>query len=77
MIKFDKSLNPVKKNQPDAQIILSVFCQPLHVPGVSRPITRRYNRMYTTNGIYYSFKKTVCCPGWIGTTIKPGQQTVI
>ena len=53
-------LEGVKKNQPDAQVILSIFRQPLHVSGVSRPIIRRYNRMYTTIG-------TVCCPGWIGT----------
>jgi len=45
----------VKKNQLDAQLILSVFRQPLHVSGVSRPIIRRYNRMCTTIGTYYSF----------------------
>jgi len=38
----------VKKNQLDTQFILSIFCQPLYVSGVSRPIIRRYNRMYTT-----------------------------
>jgi len=27
----------------------------LHVSGVSRPIIRRYNRMYTTIGTYHSF----------------------
>jgi hypothetical protein len=42
--------NRVKKNQLDAQLILGIFCQPLHVLGVSRPIIRRYNRMYTTIG---------------------------
>jgi len=52
----------VKKNQLNAQLVLSVFRQPLHVSGVSRPIIRRYNRMYKTIGI---------CPGWIG--IQPGQ----
>jgi len=36
----------VKKNQLDAQLILSIFRQPLHVSGVSRPIITRYNRMY-------------------------------
>jgi len=41
--------NPVQKNQLHAQFILSIFRQPLHVSGVSRPIIRRYNRMYTTN----------------------------
>ena len=49
--------NRVKKNQIYAQLILStcVFRQPLHVSGISRPIIRRYNRMYTTIGTYYSF----------------------
>jgi len=50
--------NPVKKNQLDAQLILSIFCQPLHASGVSVPIIRRYKRMSTTCG-------TVCCAGWI------------
>jgi hypothetical protein len=44
----------VKKKQLDAQLILSIFRQPLHVSGVSRPIIRRYNNMYTTIGTYYS-----------------------
>jgi len=54
--------NHVKKNQLDAQLILSIFRQPLHVSVVSMPIIRRsmpiirrYNRMYTTIGTYYSF----------------------
>jgi len=47
--------NRVMKNQLDAQLILSIFRQSLHVSGVSRPIIRRYNRMYTTFGTYYSF----------------------
>jgi hypothetical protein len=38
--------NHVKKNQLDAQLIHSIFCQPLHVSGVSRPIIRRHNRWY-------------------------------
>ena len=54
----------VKKNQLDAQLILSIFLQPLHVSGLSRPIIRRYNRMYTTIGTY-SFYMNVCYPGWI------------
>jgi len=33
--------NCVKKNQLDAQLILSIFCQSLHVSGISRPIIRR------------------------------------
>jgi hypothetical protein len=41
--------NCVNKNQLDAQLILSIFCQPLHILGVSRPIIRRYNCMYTNN----------------------------
>jgi hypothetical protein len=45
----------IKKTQLDAQLILSVFRQPLHVSAVSRPIIRRYNSMYTTVGTYYSF----------------------
>jgi hypothetical protein len=45
--------NHVKKNQLDAQFILSIFRQPLHVSGVSRPIIRGYNRMYTIGT--YSF----------------------
>jgi hypothetical protein len=66
--------NRVKKNQLHAQLILSIFRQPLHVSGISRPIIRRYNRMYTTIGTYSTLD--VRCPGWIGT-IQPGQQTVI
>ena len=42
-----------KKNQLDAQLILSIFRQLLHVSGVSRPIIRRYNHMYTAIGNYY------------------------
>ena len=57
--------NREKKNQLVAQIILSIFRQPLHVSGVSRLIIRRYKHMCTTIGTYYSFWMTVCCPGWI------------
>jgi hypothetical protein len=39
----------VKKTQLDAQLILSIFRQPLHVSDVSRSIIRTYNRMYTKN----------------------------
>ena len=49
--------NCAKKDQLDAQLILSIFRQHLHVSGVSRPINRRYNRMYTTTGTYYSFRR--------------------
>jgi len=45
----------VRENQLDAQLILSIVRQPLHVSGVSRPNITRYNRMYTTIGTYYSF----------------------
>jgi len=46
--------NRVKKIQLDVQLILSKFRQPLHVSGVSRPIIKRYNRMYTAVGTYCS-----------------------
>jgi len=52
---LNKGDNRVKKCQLDAQLILSIFRQPLHVSGVSRPIIRRYNRIYTAIGTYYSF----------------------
>jgi len=51
----EKAVFVWRKNQLDAQLILSIFRQPLHVSGVSRPIIRRYNNMYTTIGTYYSF----------------------
>ena len=47
--------NCVKKSQLDAQLILSIFHQLLHVSGISRPIIRRFNCMFTTIGTYYSF----------------------
>jgi hypothetical protein len=46
----------VKRNQTDAQLILSTFRQPLHVSDIPRSIIRRYNRMYKTLGTYYSFR---------------------
>ena len=45
--------NCAKKDQLDAQLILSIFRQHLHVSGISRPIIRRYNRMHTKVGTYY------------------------
>jgi len=54
---------PFTKNQLDAQLILSIFRQPLHVSGVSRPTIRRYNRMCTTTGTYYS-SLDVCLLSW-------------
>jgi hypothetical protein len=66
-VHFKHSWQRVNRNQLDAQfIILSIFRQPLHVLGVSRPIIKRYNRVYTTIGTYYSSYMTVCCPVWIG-----------
>ena len=47
--------NRVKENQLDAQLILSIFRQPIHVSGVSMSIVSRYNRMHTRVGTYYSF----------------------
>jgi uncharacterized membrane protein len=44
--------NFAKKTQLDAQIILNIFRQPLHVSGVSKPIIRRYNRIYIYIYIY-------------------------
>ena len=41
-----KPRNRVKHNQLDAQLILSIFRQPLHISGVSKSIIRRYNSMY-------------------------------
>jgi len=46
----------VKNKQLDAQLILSIFRQTLRVSGVSRPIIRRYNRVYTAIGTHYSFR---------------------
>jgi hypothetical protein len=46
----DDLYNRVKKTQLDAQFILSIFRQLLYVSGVSRPIIRRYNSIYTTVG---------------------------
>jgi hypothetical protein len=46
--------NRVKKNQLDAQLIVSMFRQPVPLP-LFRPIISRYNRMYTTIGTCYSF----------------------
>jgi len=64
--------NCVKKNQLDAQLVVNIYHQPVHVSGVSRPIIRRHNRMYTAVGTYCS----VCCAGWI-VPIQPAQQKVI
>jgi len=67
--------NCVKKNQFDAQLILRIFRQPLYFSGVSRPIIRRYSRVYTRVGTYYSFSMTVCCPGCIDHSNKDYRQS--
>ena len=59
--------NCVKKKQLDAQLILNIFRQPLHVSGISRPIIRRYNHMYTTIGTYCSFR-------WLSVVLVPSNQ---
>jgi len=58
----------VKKNQLDAQLILSIFRQPLHVSDISRPIIRRYNcllsRLAPTRTTDSHLKKRIsasCC----------------
>jgi len=45
-----------KENQLDAELILSIFRQPLHVSGVSMPFIRRHNAMCTTIGAYCLFR---------------------
>jgi len=37
----------LKKKKLDAQLIFSIFHQPLHVSGLSRPIIRWYNPMFS------------------------------
>jgi hypothetical protein len=68
----------VKKNQLDAKLFLSIFCQPLHVSDISRPIIRRYNHMYTTVGTYYPtrttdshLKRIISNKCWIHTVVPP------
>jgi len=65
-------VNHVKKNQLDAELILSIFRHPLHVWGISMPIIRRYNRMYTAVVLIILFR-------WLSVVLvgQPGQQTVI
>jgi len=68
--------NCVKKNHLVAQLILSIFRQPLRVSGVSGSIITRYNHMYTTIGTYYYFLDDclLSCLDWI--PIQP-EKTVI
>jgi len=47
--------NRVKEDQLEAQLILSIFLQLLHVSGLSMSIIRRYDLMYTMFGTYCSF----------------------
>ena len=68
--------NRVEKNQFHAIFILSSFRQPVRVSVVSRPIIRRYKRMYTTIGTYYSFYTTVCCAGTCFERIQSHHQEV-
>jgi len=44
----------IKMHGTSVKIILNIFRQPVHVSGLSMPIIRRYNCMYTRVGIYYS-----------------------
>ena len=64
----------VKKSQLNAQLILSIFRQPLHVSGISRPIISRHNLTYTTFDTY-SFYMTVCCSGCIESS-NPSIQSI-
>ena len=54
--------NCVKNDPLDAQFILSIFRQPLHISVVSRPIIRRYKRMYTAIG-------TSCSSRWLSVVL--------
>jgi hypothetical protein len=56
--------NRVKKNQLDAQFILSTFCQPLQVSGVSRHIWMDWNSsksFSTTDSHLKRITTTYCC----------------
>ena len=58
--------NYVKKNQLDAQLILSIFRQPLHVSGLRKSIIWRYNRTTlvptnTTDSHLKRILSTNCC----------------
>jgi len=69
-----QNCNRVKKNQTDAQLILGIFCQPLHISSVSRPIIRRYNRVYTTIDTYYFFLDE-CLLSWLDWNSNPTRTT--
>ena len=43
--------------QQNEQLILSIFRQPLHVSSVTRPIIRRYNRVFKKIATCYSFRR--------------------
>ena len=60
--------NCVKQNQIDAQFILSIFRQSLHVSGISTPIIRRYNRVYTRDSHLKRIISNNCC---IHTVVPP------
>jgi len=66
--------NCVNKNQPDAQLILSIFHQSVHVLGVSRLIIRgtticvQWNPTSTTDSHLKRIISTNCC---IHTVVPP------
>jgi len=45
-VDCESRFNLVKKNQLEAQFILSIFRQSLYVLGISWPIIRKSNSMY-------------------------------
>jgi len=71
IFKIEDIILCVKKNQLSAQLILSIFHQPVHVLGVYRPTIRRYNRMYTTIRTYYPYLSWL---GWNPTRTTDSHQ---
>ena len=60
--------NRVKKNQLDAQLILSIFRQPLHVSDVSRLDWNNSNLTRTTDSHLKGIISTNCC---VHTVVPP------
>ena len=61
----------IKKIQLDAQLILSIFHQPLHVSGISKPIIRGTTvciQQLVLVIILLFICYYVCCHGWINPT---------
>jgi len=56
--RINKPNNHVKKNQLYAQLIIGILHQTVHVSGISMPVIRRYNRMYTTKSVCYPSSTT-------------------